>query len=91
MALTEPTLTTDDLAKISVPVLVMAGDDDLISHAHTVALYEALPAGQLAIVPGTSHLVFSEKPDLVNRLILEFLTTDDAPMTLQPIRRATAA
>jgi fermentation-respiration switch protein FrsA (DUF1100 family) len=49
---TEPTLTTDDLSTIGTPTLVLVGDDDLITFAHTTELYESLAAGQLAVVPG---------------------------------------
>jgi pimeloyl-ACP methyl ester carboxylesterase len=84
----EPTLTVHDLANIPIPVLVMAGDDDLVVPGHTIALYEALPLGQLAVVPGASHAVFMEKPDLVNRLIADFLSEEGPPDTLLPIRRA---
>jgi pimeloyl-ACP methyl ester carboxylesterase len=90
MALNEPTLTTDDLASISVPVLVMVGDDDIVAHRHTIELYEALPAGQLAVIPGASHVAFMEKPDLVNGLILGFLAEEGPPATYQPIRRSAA-
>ena len=41
---------------------MIAGDDDAIRLDHTCALYEALPAGELAIVPGASHLLPIEKP-----------------------------
>jgi pimeloyl-ACP methyl ester carboxylesterase len=85
---TGPTLTEADLAKIDRPVLVLVGDDDAVFLRHTVALYEALPQGQLAIVPGTSHLVPIEKPDLVNRLIVDFLD-DGAVVSMLPMRRAT--
>src|SRR5437879_2801201 len=44
----EPTLTTEDLRRISAPALVMAGDDDVMTLAHTASLYESLPSGQLA-------------------------------------------
>jgi hypothetical protein len=40
------------------------------------------------VVPGTSHGLLVEKPELCNLLITEFLTSDPAP-TLAPIRRAT--
>jgi len=83
-----PSLTTRDLATIQAPVLVIAGDDDVVDHAHTVAMYEALPHGQLAILPGTSHGVFMEKPDLLNRIILDFLAEEGEPRTLLPVRRA---
>jgi pimeloyl-ACP methyl ester carboxylesterase len=91
MGNTEPELTATDMAGISVPVLVMAGDDDAMRLEHEVELYEALPQGQLAIVPGSSHLCFMEKPDLVNRLILDFLAEDLPPQTMLPVRRQTAA
>ncbi len=84
---TEPNLTVDDLARMTCPTLVLVGDDEPISLAHTCSLYEALPAGQLAVVPGASHLVLVEKPELVNQLILEFLRADGPPATLMPARR----
>jgi pimeloyl-ACP methyl ester carboxylesterase len=84
---TEPTLTVDDLATISAPTLVLAGDDDLIELGHTASLYESLPAGRLAIVPGTSHAVPLEAPGEVARLVLDFIVADDPPKTLIPSRR----
>lgn len=88
MTRTEPTLTVEDLATIGTPTLVLVGDDDLIALDHTVALYEGLPEAQLAIVPGTSHAVPLEKPELVNRLLLDFLAAELPPQTLLPVRRA---
>lgn len=87
----QPILTTADLAQISIPVLVMVGDDDVIHHAHTVALYEALPHGQLAVIPGASHGVFMEKPDVFNRLVLDFVAEQGDPQTILPVRRANRA
>lgn len=83
----EPTLTIEDLAKIQCPALVMAGDDDVIAHAHTIALYENIPLGQLAIVPGTSHGFVKEKPGIVQLLIQEFLEDLSYPITKMPMRR----
>jgi pimeloyl-ACP methyl ester carboxylesterase len=83
----EPSLSVSDLQAISLPVLVMVGDDDAVALDHTAALYQALPAGQLAVIPGASHAVFMEKPVLVNRLILDFLAEAEPPNTLLPIRR----
>ncbi|HEY4990614.1 MAG TPA: alpha/beta hydrolase [Nakamurella sp.] len=40
-------------------------------------MVRALPAGsQLGVVPGTSHGLPFEKPDLVYRLILDFLDAE---------------
>jgi pimeloyl-ACP methyl ester carboxylesterase len=83
----QPDLTVDDLARIGAPALVLAGDDEPISLAHTSTLYESLPKGQLAVVPGTSHLLVLEKSELVNRLIVDFLADDGPPATFMPMRR----
>jgi pimeloyl-ACP methyl ester carboxylesterase len=84
---TEPTLSLDDLRAIDVPTLVLAGDDDCVKHDHTVQLFETLPQAQLAIVPGTSHMVQMEKPALVNQLVLDFLAETAPPGTMYPMRR----
>ena len=86
----EPTLTTADIARISAPVLVLAGDDDLVALTHTVSLYEALPEGQLAVIPGASHGLPLEQPEAVSRLIVAFLAASGPPRTLMPIRRGRA-
>ncbi|MFI8003336.1 alpha/beta fold hydrolase [Streptomyces sp. NPDC086010] len=84
---TQPTLTAADLARIEASVLVMVGDDDMMTLEHTIALYRAVTGSELAVVPGASHLVPLEKPALVNRLILEHLAHDGVE-TMLPIRRA---
>ena len=83
----EPDIDPADLARITAPTLVMAGDDDMVRLDHTDELYRAIPNSELAVVPGTSHAALIEKPDLVNRIILDFLTNDPVP-TMMPFRRA---
>ncbi|CAM5694342.1 putative aminoacrylate hydrolase RutD [Streptomyces afghaniensis 772] len=87
---TEPTIRTEDLARITAPTLVLVGDDDLITLEHTIALYRAIPGSQLAVVPGTSHALLMEKPGEVNRIILDFLAKEPI-LTMLPIRRSPAA
>lgn len=87
--LVEPALTTVDLAGVTARTLVMQGDDDEVSLEHAIALYRALPDAELAIVPGTSHGLLVEKPELCHRIILEFLCNDPV-QTFAPIRRAGA-
>jgi pimeloyl-ACP methyl ester carboxylesterase len=71
----EPTLTVADLAGYPGPSLVMVGDDeDQIPIEHTLAFRAGLPRSQLAIVPGTGHGLLMEKPELCNRIIIDFLT-----------------
>lgn len=63
----------DDLKKIQAPVLVMAGDHDLISLEDTIEIYRALPHAQLMIVPDCNHGTFLNRPALVNLAVREFL------------------
>ena len=77
MQLQEPTLTVADLAGYPGPALVMVGDDDdEIPIQHTVALRQGLPRSQLAVVPGAGHGLPADKPELFNRLVVDFLTGD---------------
>ena len=43
---------------------------------HTLALRQALPRSQLAVVPGAGHGLPVDKPELFNRLVVDFLTGD---------------
>lgn len=83
----EPHIPLSELGEIAARTLVMVGDDDLVSLEHTLELYRAIPDAELAVLPGTSHLAPLEKPDLVNRLLLDFLGAEAVP-TLLPVRRA---
>jgi pimeloyl-ACP methyl ester carboxylesterase len=89
MARNEPHVDPADLARITARSLVVFADDDVMTLAHAVAMYDALPDAELAVVPGTSHFLTQEKPHLVNALVLDFLTNDPVA-TVAPIRRARA-
>jgi hypothetical protein len=54
----------------------MTGDGDIVHLEHTLALYRALRESELAVVPGTSHVLLHEKPELCARLVEAFLTED---------------
>jgi pimeloyl-ACP methyl ester carboxylesterase len=71
----EPNIPLEDLARISAPTLVLVGDDDIVSLEHTVAMFRAIPQSELAVIPGASHGVPTEKPELFNRIVLDFLRT----------------
>jgi len=87
MAAVEPALQASELAEVTCRSLVMFADDDLVTPQHMVDMYDALPNAELAIVPGTSHFLTQEKPHLVNKIVVDFLTTEPVP-TVAPIRRA---
>jgi pimeloyl-ACP methyl ester carboxylesterase len=84
----EPEFTVADIAQIKCPVLVLVGDDDVISHKHSVLMYESIPQGRLAVMPGTSHQANKEKPEMFQMFIREFLSNLEYPVTKMPYRRA---
>lgn len=65
-----------ELAKIAAPTLVLLGDRDMFTVEHAAAMQRALPDGRLAVVPGAQHSLPWDRPELVNRLLLDFLTAD---------------
>ncbi|MEO8083434.1 MAG: alpha/beta fold hydrolase [Ardenticatenales bacterium] len=51
-----PAFTAQELGALHMPVLVVGGDrDPVVPLDQTVRLYQALPNGQLAILPGVGH------------------------------------
>jgi pimeloyl-ACP methyl ester carboxylesterase len=86
MAFEEPRLDVAELAAVQARTLVVSADDDAVRLEHTTEIYRTIPDAELAVVPGTSHVLILEKPDLVTRLVLDFLTTDPVPTRI-PIRR----
>jgi len=63
--LTQPNFSLTDLGSIRAPTLVAVGDRDLPSLEHTVALARAIPGAQLCVIPGATHAVLRERPDVV--------------------------
>ncbi len=68
----EPRFTAEQLGKITVPVLVMAGSRDMIKPAHTRLIADSIPNSTLKIIDGCDHFVFSKAPEAANAAVLEF-------------------
>ena len=64
---------TDRLGKITVPVLVMAGDHDLIFPAHTKMIADSIPGAKLVIVPDAAHFIVWQQPEAFNKSVKAFL------------------
>jgi len=80
----------DALATYPGRVLIMSADDDLVTLESQLALYRSLRNGELAVVPGTSHMLMFEKPQVVTDIIRNFLAGAE-PVTYFPIHRARSA
>jgi pimeloyl-ACP methyl ester carboxylesterase len=64
----------DVLRSVTVPALVVAGEDDqLMALAEAESMADALPKGRLVRIPGVGHLSALEDPAAFNAAVTEFL------------------
>ena len=79
MAQVEATMshcTTERLADIAAPTLVVTGDaDQLIPPAGSDVLAAKIPGAKLVKIPNGTHGFNFETPDVFNRTVLDFLAT----------------
>jgi pimeloyl-ACP methyl ester carboxylesterase len=69
----QPKMSLKELGRIAAPVLIMAGDKDVIRDEHTVLIFQHIPKAHLAIFPGETHFTPETTPDLFNRTVEKFL------------------
>jgi pimeloyl-ACP methyl ester carboxylesterase len=64
----------DQLAALTVPTLLIAGDEDERCLEPALMLKRAIPTAGLVMLPKTGHTCNLEEPDLFNRTVRDFLT-----------------
>ncbi len=69
----EPNIPASALAAISAPTLVIGADRDQIRVDHSLLIAASIPGAELAIVPGATHALINERPELLRVLIRDFL------------------
>jgi pimeloyl-ACP methyl ester carboxylesterase len=81
----EPMAWEEDVKALTTPVLIIAGDADVSTLEHNVALFRLLgggvmgdmgvplPASRLAVLPATSHTAVITQTELLHALIEPFL------------------
>ena len=71
---------TDSVKEHSAPIVIV-GDSDVVRPEHAVEIFRLLGsgvAGEIASLPGTTHITLVDRVDWLLSLIAAFL---DAPMT----------
>ena len=69
-----------DLARVSVPTLVIGPLEDRVVHpATTRSVADRIPGATYEGIPGASHSVASEAPDLIAGLMADFLLREGRP------------
>ena len=77
LMLTEPNIDPEELKAITVPVLVLAGSEDVIKQEHTELIADSLPNSELHIVEGEDHGSYIQGSEIAGELILKFLQEHD--------------
>ena len=72
LMVTQPHIKPQELGKVTVPTLVIAGEKDMIREKHTRLIAASLPNSTLVILPG-DHFVARRNWEQFNPVVLEFL------------------
>lgn len=65
--------TADELRAVQSPMLVLVGDDDMISVSDALEAVELVPHAQLAVLPGTTHMDMTRSPARLLAMLIPFL------------------
>lgn len=68
----EPHIHPEELAALTMPVLVIVGSRDMIKASHSRLMADSLPDGRLVTIEG-DHFIANKQPGPFNRAVLEFL------------------
>ena len=68
----QPNIKPSELAKLKMPVLVIAGSNDMIRSSHTKLIADSIPNSELAIIEG-DHFIAAKNSGEFNKAVLEFL------------------
>jgi pimeloyl-ACP methyl ester carboxylesterase len=72
LLLTEPRHSFTELKQITCPVLVMAGEKDVVKEGHTKGIAENIPHATLMIVPKATHEFPWEDAPAFNKAAIDF-------------------
>jgi pimeloyl-ACP methyl ester carboxylesterase len=70
----EPHITTSEINKIKCPVLVVAGDHDVIREEHSMLIYKNIPNAYLWIVPNSGHSIHFTYKNEFNKIVDDFFS-----------------
>jgi pimeloyl-ACP methyl ester carboxylesterase len=65
--------TPEDIAAVTDPVLLLAGDRDGVCTEESIELFSVLPNAELAVAPASDHGFIEAKAGLFDALALDFL------------------
>ena len=82
-----PEVEPDEIRGLQAPVLLIAGDSDIVTPEHTVEFFRLLgggvvgemgmPRSQLAVIPATPHSLLMTRVDVLSAIIPPFLDASE--------------
>lgn len=76
LMLTEPHIDPEALRSITIPVLVTAGEHDLIRPEETDRIAEMIPGAQKVILQGQDHGSYVQGSEIMGKLLIDFLNRE---------------
>lgn len=79
LVLKEPQIKPAALSTITIPVLVVAGQFDVVKKEHTELIHSHLKNSKLEIISGGDHYSPLKQTEIFNRIVLDFLNGAEEP------------
>lgn len=73
LMLNQPSITDEQLNRITIPVLVLAGSKDVIKKKHTLNLAKEITNSKLKILTGETHGSYIINSTKIAKIILEYI------------------
>jgi pimeloyl-ACP methyl ester carboxylesterase len=58
--------------RINIPVMIVLGDRDEMIVEHGLEMHRLIKGSEFCVLPNTTHEVFAERPDLINKIAIDF-------------------
>ena len=81
----------NDMKNITVPALIVTGDEDDPCLEPALLMKRSMPAAGLVVLPQAGHTINLEDPEPFNRAVLDFVTRVDAGRWTRRDARSTSA
>jgi len=70
-----PYIPDSTIGNIKCRTLILMGDRDFaITLEHGLELYRSIEGSEFAVIPGAGHCICDKKPELMNKIVIDFLT-----------------
>lgn len=72
-----PGFSDEELASITIPMLLIVGDRDFVNVSHAADAHRGIPAAELAVIPDAGHFTLFSEPERILPIVRHFLEKPD--------------